>query len=107
MALGDQSKALRIVSINKGWDPNVIPARKDPNGHEWPEENIGAFNKAPDPWKLGAQTVGQLPEGIRDSYQTEAPDVSDSGGFNHPDANRETKDRSTSGADPFAGMGSM
>src|SRR5262245_5288332 len=46
MSLGDQSKALRIVSKQKGWDPT---------------EMIGDFDVAPDPWKQGDQSVGGLP----------------------------------------------
>ena len=97
MALGDQSKALRIISINKGWDPNVI---------EGTGENIANFNKAPDPWNLGDQSVGSLPQGISDSYPGDHPQI-DVGAttFNTPDTGRENANRRTSGANPFVGKG--
>lgn len=97
MALGDQSKALILMSINKGWNPTIIPARDDK-----PEESIANFNKAPNPWELGAQSVGQLPEGLHDSYrQAEEPRfqegtlTDDRITWNAPDHTRETVNRAT------------
>lgn len=106
MALGDQSKALRIISINKGWDPTVIPASTSPEGKQYPEESIANFDKAPDPWKLGDQSVGSLPQGVPDTFpDAKAPDLRESKPFNSPDVSRENKNRASSGADPFSGKG--
>lgn len=97
MALGDQSKALIIMSKMKGWDPTVIPG----------VGSIANFNKAPDPWELGNQSVGKLPEGNGDSYpQAEQPKYDERVSWNAPDVGRENKDRSGNG-DPYAGMGGM
>ena len=95
MALGDMGKALRIVSMQKGWDPNVI---------EGSGENIGNFNKAPDPWKLGNQSVGTLPEGTPDNFPESVTPMDVEGQQNwqfptHSDGNAPT--RHTTGADPF------
>jgi hypothetical protein len=69
MALGDQGKALRILSQARGWDPTVIPARGGK-----PEVNIGNFDMAPSRPGDGDHCVGKLPEGVPDSYpQAETP----------------------------------
>lgn len=102
MALGDQSKALIIMSKMKGWDPTVIPARDGK-----PAESIANFNKAPNPWELGDQSVGNLPEGIQDSYpQAEQPRYDESVTFNVPDL-RENNNNKGGGSDPFPGMAGM
>lgn len=96
MALGDQSKSLIIISKAKGWDPTVIPG----------VGSIANFDKAPNPWELGNQSVGTLPEGSRDSYpQAEEPRYNESMTFDVPDVSRETKNHATRGADPNAGKG--
>lgn len=86
------------MSKMKGWDPTVIPG----------VGSIANFNKAPNPWELGNQSVGNLPEGTPDSYpQAEEPYYAeDRVSWNAPDVSRETKDRSGNG-DPYAGMGGM
>jgi len=97
MALGDQSKALIIVSKAKGWDPTVIPG----------VGSIANFNRAPNTWELGDQSVGSLPEGISDSYpQAEEPRYTESKTFNSPQL-RENNDNKGGGSDPYAGMGGM
>jgi hypothetical protein len=97
MALGDQSKALIIMSKNKGWDPTVIPG----------VGSIANFNKAPNPWELGDQSVGKLPEGISNSYpQAEEPRYDESVTFSVPEL-RENNDNKGGGSDPYPGMGGM
>lgn len=93
MALGDRSKSLITISKAKGWDPNVI---------EGTGENIGNFNKAPDPWKLGNQSVGKLPEGTPNNFsQDHAPDLTERVTFQTPDVRRESNH--TTNADPNEG----
>jgi hypothetical protein len=97
MALGDQSKALIIMSKMKGWDPTVIPG----------VGSIANFNKAPNPWELGDQSVGTLPEGIQDSYpQAEQPRYDEAVTFNVPELREDNNNRG-GGSDPYAGMGGM
>lgn len=102
MALGDQTKALIIMSKNKGWDPTVIPG----------VGSIANFDKAPNPWELGDQSVGKLPEGTPDSYpQAEEPRYQKGAidfevGLGNSDEDSGGT-RGTSGADPYAGMGGM
>lgn len=98
MALGDQSKALIIVSKNKGWDPTVIA-----DG-----ESIANFNKAPDPWKLGNQSVGNLPGGTPDGWpDSYGPPATPSVGATETNwsqgATNDNQKRGTSGANPYAG----
>src|SRR3990172_13024277 len=101
--LGAQSKALIILSKNLGWDPTIIPA-----GNGKPAESIANFNKAPNPWELGSQSVGRLPEGSQDSYpQAEEPKYSGSPGTDWQNVDAQGPNRASSGADPFAGMGGM
>lgn len=99
MALGDQSKALIIMSKMKGWDPTVIPG----------VGSIANFNKAPNPWELGNQSVGTLPEGTPDSFpQAEEPRYQNPGKdwqVGLGDSDIDTNGRATNGADPFVGMG--
>lgn len=97
MALGDQSKALIIMSKMKGWDPTLIPG----------VGSIANWDKAPNPWELGDQSVGNLPEGTPDGFpKAEEPRYDERVSWSAPDVGRETKDRSGNG-DPYAGMGGM
>ena len=99
MALGDQSKALRIISLNKGWDPTKI---------EGTGESIANFDKAPEPWKSGDQSVGSLPQGTPDTFpDAQAPNLSESVPFNAPNTGPgwDSTSRASVNTDPFAGMG--
>lgn len=110
MALGDSVKALVIMSKMQGWDPNVIPPGKSLGGREFPAVDISNFNKAPNPrqaGEIGDYCVGNLPEGISDSYPEDHPSVEapNYAPFNIPDVGKENADRRTSGADPYPGGG--
>jgi hypothetical protein len=102
MALGDMGRALRIMSLAQGWDPNIIPAKDGK-----PEVNIGNFNKNPERPGDGDHCVGKLPEGTLDSYpQAEEPRYDERISFNSPEL-RENKNNKGGGKDPYAGMGGM
>lgn len=97
--LGDQGKALRILSLNKGWDPNVIQGTG---------ENIANFNKCPD--DIDHKTTGTLPQGTPDSFPEDHPAGVTPGGaipFNAPDTGPgwDSTSRATTNSDPYAGMG--
>ena len=99
-----QTRSLRIMARNQGWDPDVIVGTTSPEGKNYPDVNIANFNKDPDSfWHRG---VGQLPEGIKDSYpEASAPGVlSESVTFNSPDVSRENANRRTNGSDPTPSM---
>lgn len=108
MALGDQSKALIIMSKNKGWDPNVIRGRTSPEGKVYPDHNIEGFNKAPTLYVDGDICVGQLPQEIPANQQmfpdATGPVLTQETSFNSPDVSRENANRRTSGADPTPSM---
>jgi hypothetical protein len=109
MALGDQSRALRIVSINKwGFDPMVIQETTSPEGKVYPAHDISKFNKIPETWKLGDQSVGSLPEDIPANQnqfaESKSPQYSESITFETPDVSRENANRRTSNADPTPDM---
>lgn len=118
--LGDQTKSLIIISKAKGWDPTVIPAREGQ-----PAVDLSNWDKSPQSWETsdaggewavrnrpievyGTPSVGNLPEGDQAIYpQNTESALSEKITFETPDALRENKDRSSSGADPFSGMGGM
>ena len=94
---GDQGRALRLMSLNKGWDPNVIQGTG---------ENIGNFNKSPD--GVNHDTTGTLPQGNGLSYPEDHPNIgAEKIPFSTPDRGPgwDSKSRATKGNDPFAGMG--
>lgn len=99
MALGDQSKALIIMSKNKGWDPTKVAGG----------ESIANFNKAPDPWELGVQSVGKLPGGTPsgwpDGYPGQASPSADAIDWQKGRTSLDNEKRGTTNANPFAGMG--
>ena len=95
-----QSRALRIMARNQGWDPDAIVDVKTGQSI-----NIANFNKDPD--SFYHRGVGQLPEGIHDTYpQTEEPRYEPGQNFSSP-VLRETKDHKGEGRDPYSGMGGM
>jgi hypothetical protein len=56
----------------------MIPAAEGPGGRRYPEQSIANFNKAPDPWALGDQSVGKLPQGTPDTFpDAKAPELDD------------------------------
>ena len=93
---GNQSRALIIVSKAKGWDPTVIEGG----------ESIANFDKDNQNYRSSGDGLGKLPEGTPDTFpQAKAPEESERMTFTTPDTSRETKNRASSGADPFSGMG--
>src|SRR5262249_51465850 len=95
VALGDQGKALRLMSIQKGWNPSVIAGSTSPEGRSYPEENMGNFNKAPSPWEpTGDMACGQLPEGTGLDFPKfdRAPEVADEARWNRPGAVKSSSD---------------
>jgi hypothetical protein len=96
--LGDQSRALRIMSLKKGWDPTKIQGTG---------EDISNFDKEPD--GVDHKTVGTLPQGTPDSFPEDHPGITPGGAipFNAPDTsgNFDSTSRASRGADPYAGMG--
>jgi hypothetical protein len=96
MALGQSGKAQRILVKAKGWNPDVI---------EGFDTDLSNLNKAPDPWKMGDQSVGTLPEGIHDSYPGDHPSMTDNKvTWNNPnEAGRSGSARRTVNADPNPG----
>jgi hypothetical protein len=93
MARGDQSKALRIMSKQKGWDPTQIEGGG----------SIAGFDVAPG---VSGGAVGRLPGCTPDGWPGSlgVPSIGpESVGFSHPDATRETKSRATRNADPNPG----
>ena len=99
MALGDQVKALIIVSKAKDWDPTVILGTGD---------SIANFNKAPEPWGLGDHCVGKLPEGIPNTFPQAAYEFNpgqERMDWEHPAHNDGNAPiHHTNGSDPFPGM---
>lgn len=96
---GGQGKALRIMSIANGWDPNVIQGTG---------EDIGNFNKSPD--GVDHKTVGTLPQGTPESFPGDHPNIgAERIPFSTPDRGPgwDSKSRATKGNDPFSGMGGM
>ena len=96
MALGDQGKALRIISKAKGWDPTKCEG-----------VDISNFDKAPDPWLSGSQSTGKLPEGTPlDFPQADGgPAMTEKVTWGNSGQPAVPKSHATKGADPFAGMG--
>lgn len=96
MATGDQVRALKIVSRQRGWDPDVIKGGG----------SIAPFDVSPNPTGDNSG-VGKIPggppaaSGKVDPSQESALDQYLS--FNAPDATRETKNRATKNANPFPG----
>jgi hypothetical protein len=89
---GDSIKALRIVSIAKGWDPQKIQGTG---------EDISNFNKYPSPIETGNK-LGQLPEGIGINYpeDEEPPKYLENVSWNAPNrSNGSDASRRTTGAD--------
>lgn len=91
---GDSIKALRIVSIAKGWDPNKILGSG--------EDVLSNSHRHPSPIEFGDK-MGKLPEGVPMNYpeDEEPPKYSESVDWSAP--NRSTgsdANRRTSGADP-------
>lgn len=71
MALGDQGKALRILSERKGWDCTRI---RNPDGSYG--DSVSNFDRCPE--GVDHKTTGSLPAGLGDHVQnfdaaTEAP----------------------------------
>lgn len=97
--LGDQGRALRIMSLNKGWDPNKIQGTG---------EDIGNFNKSPD--GVDHRTTGALPQGTPSAFPEDHPAISpEKIPFSTPDRGPgwDSKSRATKGDNPFSGMGGM
>lgn len=103
---GDQVKALKIVSLAKGWDPDRI---WDPKTRSYVDESIENFNK-PTQIFTNQSGTGRLPQGTPDTFpDAEEPryDAPGSPDWNVPPIERENEDRRTNGADPYSGMGGM
>lgn len=66
-------------------------------------ESIANFNRAPNPWELGTQSVGDLPPQSGINVETEGA-LGQGVGFTTPDLGRENAQRRTSGADPSPQM---
>lgn len=105
-----QSRALRIMARNQGWDPDVIVGTRSPEGVARVSVNISNWNKDPDVfWHDG---VGVLPEGLvstKENWpQSVAPNVGQGSPFGpqieSPDVSRENANRRTDGADPTPSM---
>ena len=93
------SRALRIMSRNQGWDPDIIYDQG--TGKEL--QNIANFNKDPDSFKHDG--LGTLPQGTPDSFPEDHGSVGQGVDWQHPEHNNgNTPARRTSNADPTPEM---
>ena len=96
---GNQSRALRIASLTRGWDSTKIPA-----GNGQPAQDLARFDV--DQGNLAGRPVGSLPGGTpdtwRDGYDTDPSRLRFDAPvpFATPDTTRETVSRRTSSANP-------
>lgn len=100
----NQSRSLRIMARNQGWDPDVI---YDSDGSTHAMGTMQPWDRDPTP--LSHTVSREVPGGVVNSWQ-DGYDIATRLGFDqdspfsHPNAEKEKKDRRTTNADPFAGM---
>jgi len=99
-----QTRALRIIARNQGYDPDAIYAS---DGSSRVVGSMQPWDR--DPTTLSHSVAREIPGGVVNNWQ-DGGDIATSLGFDqappfsHPDPEKENKVRHTSGADPFPGM---
>ena len=93
------SRALRVMALNQGWDPDKIVDTK--TGEV--VASMTNWDKDPGPDTYGHKTVGDLPEGTPDSFpESVAPNVGQETTWEFPaHSDGNAPPRRTTGADPF------